>query len=178
MTIPNAITQRVALRQFRSDPIATETLLTLLEAGRLAPSSWNHQPWHLIAITGRNNIKRFGEEVAMPANGWTAKAGAIIVVCAVKHQVPDQPEREATMYFDAGLAAQNIMICATAMHLVSCPMGGWSDDVLRGWLNLPDEVIPICAIALGQTKDFAAAIASTQAARQRKPLADVVQIVE
>ncbi len=178
MTIPNVITQRVALRQFRSDPIDKETLLTILEAGHLAPSSWNHQPWHLIAITGRDNIRRFGQEAAMPANGWTTEAGAIIVVCAVKHQIPDQPEREATMYFDAGLAAQNIMICATAMHLVSCPMGGWSDDVLRNWLKLSDEVIPICAIALGKPDDFDAAIASTQAARQRKPLSDVIQIVE
>lgn len=175
MDIVNVISKRVATRHIVSEPLSRELLRPLIQAAHLAPSSYNHQPWKFWVITGRENLQYFGQNIAAPANSWTAECGAVVVVCAMKHEVEGQPENERTMYFDAGLAAQNLMLAATSQQLASCPMGGWSEEALRKWLEIDEKYIPMCCIALGQTEDFEAFTKPARDARTRKPLAEIAR---
>ena len=175
MDIVNVISKRVATRHIVSEPLDREHLRPLIQAAHLAPSSYNHQPWKFWVIAGREHIQYFGQNVAAPGNAWTAECGAIVVVCAVKHQVEGQPENERTMYFDAGLAAQNLMLAAASLNMASCPMGGWDEDALRKWLEMDDKYVPMCCIALGIPKDFDEFTKPARDARERKPLADVAK---
>jgi len=45
-----AIVKRRSIRRFKPDPISNEALMKILEAGRLAPSAGNRQPWHFIVV--------------------------------------------------------------------------------------------------------------------------------
>ena len=175
MDIVNVISKRTAVRHIVSEPLSRDHLRPLIQAAHLAPSSWNHQPWKFWVITGRENLQYFGQNIAAPGNAWTAECGAVVVVCAVKHEIEGQPENERTMYFDAGLAAQNLMIAATAQQLASCPMGGWGEAALKKWLEIEDKFVPMCCIALGEVVDFEAFTKPARDARVRKPLVEVVK---
>src|SRR5205807_8874396 len=48
-----AITSRRNVREFSDRAIADADLERVLEAGRIAPSSQNHQPWDFIVVTDR-----------------------------------------------------------------------------------------------------------------------------
>ncbi|HRY84667.1 MAG TPA: nitroreductase family protein, partial [Candidatus Cloacimonadota bacterium] len=42
------IKQRISVRNYLPDPVPSEVLEEILEAGRLAPSAQNRQPWRYI----------------------------------------------------------------------------------------------------------------------------------
>ena len=48
MDVFEAIKKRKSVRAYDSRPIPNEILLRILEAGRLAPSAGNVQPWHFV----------------------------------------------------------------------------------------------------------------------------------
>jgi nitroreductase len=47
-----------AVREFSSQPVAEEIVLEILEAGRLAQSSKNYQPWHFIVVHDRETLRQ------------------------------------------------------------------------------------------------------------------------
>lgn len=52
MNITEAIERRISVRSFRSDPVSSQRVLTLLEKAARAPSGGNLQPWRVHALTG------------------------------------------------------------------------------------------------------------------------------
>ena len=52
LAVDNAITARRSIRAFRSDPVAPETIRSLLEVAARAPSGTNTQPWKTYVLTG------------------------------------------------------------------------------------------------------------------------------
>jgi nitroreductase len=44
------IEKRRSIRKFKPEPVAGEDLKKILEAGRLAPSGSNRQPWYFIVV--------------------------------------------------------------------------------------------------------------------------------
>ena len=50
MDVYNCIKTKLAVREFKIDPVPDSLILRILEAGRWAPSSMNHQPWQFIVI--------------------------------------------------------------------------------------------------------------------------------
>ncbi len=61
MNVYDAVRARLTVRTFKPDPIPGEVVAKLLEAGRLAPSSRNLQPWHFILITDRELLGEIGK---------------------------------------------------------------------------------------------------------------------
>lgn len=57
MDLMELIETRHSVRDYLSDPIPEEILNQILEAGRLAPSARNRQPWRFIVFTSNNDIK-------------------------------------------------------------------------------------------------------------------------
>ena len=59
--------KRCSIRKYASSPVEDEKLAYILEAGRMAPSAVNFQPWYFVIIrqeAGRAKIRN-----AMHANG-------------------------------------------------------------------------------------------------------------
>lgn len=53
MQLQEAITKRKSIRQFQSRKIEDEKIQKIIEAGRLAPSAKNRQPWKFYLATGK-----------------------------------------------------------------------------------------------------------------------------
>lgn len=52
----NSILNRRSIRKYKSDEVSEEVILKIIEAGMLAPSAKNRQPWKFVAVTGKSKI--------------------------------------------------------------------------------------------------------------------------
>ena len=79
MDVYDAVMTRLTVREYKPNPVPDEVVLNLLEAGRLAPSSQNLQPWHFIVIRDGDTIRRLGELATQgPFIGGAPMAIAIV----------------------------------------------------------------------------------------------------
>ena len=58
-----AISQRASLKSLiSSKDVEPEKIRQVLEAGRLAPSAENTQPWYFIVVQGKENVQKLVDE--------------------------------------------------------------------------------------------------------------------
>ena len=108
-----AIRKRRSVRQYTGDPIPREDLEKIVDAGRLAASGGNAQPWDFIVSTERET-----SEALKVAARWMDKAGAIIAV------VMDPSSR--WWVEDGSAAVENMLIASTALGYGSCWLEGYT----------------------------------------------------
>jgi nitroreductase len=106
-----AIRKRRSVREYTGDPVPREALETIVDAGRLAPSGNNRQPWEFIAVTDREIINEL-----KGAAHWLEKVGAVIGV------VLDPTSR--WWVEDGAAAVENMLIASTALGYGSCWLEG------------------------------------------------------
>ena len=119
-----------------------------MDAGRLAASGYNRQPWDFIVVTDRGMI----EQLKIAAQ-WMEQAGAIIAV------VLDP----TTKYWleDGSAAVQNMLVAATALGYGSCWLEGYTlplENQFKTLLGVPDDkrlltLVPIGVPVEWPTKD-------------------------
>lgn len=61
------IYERRAVRRYKNQVVDKEIIEQLLDAGRMAPSAINKQPWRFYILTGQEEIQRYSKEIAVAA---------------------------------------------------------------------------------------------------------------
>ena len=129
MDAHKAIVTKRDTRAYTDQPIPDVVLQRILQAGRMAGSSKNTQPVRLVVIRDREWLKEVAEcgKFSQPLLG--AQAG-IAVCCA--------PEGSD---FDAGRAAQNIMVAAWNQGIATCPTSVHDQPCIIEKLRLPQDEV-------------------------------------
>jgi len=78
MHVKEAIERRRSIRKYQDTPVTEEELNAVLEAGRLAPSGMNVQPWRFKVVQDEEDI-RWLAGAPTSGQGWVASAAAVIV---------------------------------------------------------------------------------------------------
>jgi len=134
-----AIRKRRSVREFTGDSIPRVDLEKIVDAGRLAPTGWNRQPWDFIVITEKEMIAKL-KIVAQ----WMDKAGAIIAV------VLDPSSR---WWLEDGAAAiENILIASTALGYGSCWLEGYTlprEEEFKQLLGVPEGKRLLTLVPIG-----------------------------
>jgi nitroreductase len=170
------LARRWSTRAFSDRSVDRETLASLFEAARWAPSSGNGQPWSFLVATKEDDT---GHErlasVLNPGNAWARRAPVLALSVATLDR-SDKPNRHA--YHDLGLATENIVIQAHSMGLAVHMMGGFNVEMAREVFEVPARHDPVTMIAIGYPGDPASLPddlrAKDLAPRQRKPIGDFV----
>lgn len=123
-----AIASRRDERRYASTAITDEIADRILDAGRLAGSAQNRQPWSFVVPTGRARTEQLGAAVYVPEN--VTSAGFVVGVVI---------RGAAGANFDAGRAAQNMLLAAWNAGLASCPNGVADQDGAREALAVADD---------------------------------------
>jgi nitroreductase len=127
-------------------------LLSILEAGRWAPSANNAQPWRFsIATRGSELFDQIVSALTGFNQAWAPNASALLVISVLNQKADGTPYPGALL--DAGLAAQNMMIQAEELGLAAHPIGGMVHDQMRKVLDLADNLDPIMAMTIGKRAD-------------------------
>ncbi len=77
--VMNAIQNRKSVRKYLDKPISDDLLLKILEAGRLAPSWCNSQPWKFIVVKSQDTKDLLAEA----SGGQQQVKNAQVVICCV-----------------------------------------------------------------------------------------------
>ena len=107
-----AVVSKREVRDYAPQPIPEEVLTRILQAGRLAGSSRNSQPWRFFVIEDRAGLDGLAEAVYAPGNLRAAQLAIAIITCG-----------RGPVGFDAGRAAQNMMLAGWNDGVGSCPNG-------------------------------------------------------
>ena len=173
------IRRRWSPRAFASRPVDAQTLGSLLEAARWAPSAMNEQPWTFIVAT-----KEQPDEYArlldclVPGNQVWARQAPVLMIAVAKLRFDrnDKPNRHA--FHDVGLAAAQLTLQATALGLGVHQMGGIDVGKIRETYAIPESHEPVTGIAIGYPGDpdtLPEKLRESELApRQRKSLDEIV----
>jgi len=159
------VLERRSVREFKADPIAEEVWTTILEAGRVAPSTVNLQTWSFSCFTAAQWQDFFGQPVPFAAP-------RAVMVLADTHRArrvvegfPTAPLCEHTVgVMNASLAAMNMTVAAEALGVSSVMLsetgrtGFYDAGFLAEKLELPAGVVPIMSIAFGYAAKGAGAM--------------------
>lgn len=149
--IAPVLAERWSPRSFNKDYLLTQhEALSILEAGRWAPSANNLQPWRF-AFIGRNDDlhAEFCEKGLTGFNqSWAPDASALIVIAA-KIESADGKEITGRKY-DAGLAASMMLVQAQELGLHTHHIGGLVREEIVALLKLDESFEVLNVIAVGR----------------------------
>ncbi len=148
--IHELIVNRWSPYQFADRTVSKEDLLSLFEAARWAPSSYNEQPWRFIVATQKQS-KEFEKLLSclVPANQeWAKNASALAL--GVSHLVFDRngKENKAAIY-DLGAAVSHLTFEATTRGISVHQMIGIEPAKAKKVYNIPENFEVVTAFAIG-----------------------------
>lgn len=157
--------------------ISNEQLLALLEAARWTPSCSNTQPWRfIVGRRGDATFEHIVENLKSYNKEWTPFASVLMVVCAQLIDDDGKPQRWAE--YDTGQAIATLTMQASELGLYVHQMAGFEVDGIRTTFDLPTELTPVTAVAVGMF-DPEAELPEVLAERERatRERLDVVELV-
>ena len=136
-----AMQTRRSIRAFKREEVPKEVLKTIIDAGRLAATARNEQPWEFVVVSNENTRQHLA--VLAEYGKFIAEAPICIVVLC----------KDTKYYLEDGSAAtQNLLLAAHALGVGSCWVAGdkkpYADDVRKA-VGGPEGYKLISMVALG-----------------------------
>jgi nitroreductase len=166
VNVHEAIRTRRSVRDYRGTPVPEESLMRVLEAARLAPSSSNRQMWRFIVV--KDEARR--RELARAANNQMWIAGAPVVIATVATEPQSIMTCEVPRYaVDCAIAIDHMTLAAVEEGLGTCWIGAFSQQKVREILGVPTDAMVVTVMPLGYPAHEGAS------AKMRKRLEEVVR---
>jgi len=142
---------RYSCRSYQAKEVEFEKLNYILEAGRIAPSAANKQPWHFIVIRDELTRKKlFG---AYPRD-WYVEAPVHIIVCGDKQFSWKRSfDGMDALFIDIGIITDHMTLAATEQGLASCWICAFNPVKLKEIINIPPNIEPIAILPVGYPAD-------------------------
>jgi nitroreductase len=149
----------------------------MLEAARWAPSAFNGQPWRFfVGNRGDETYNQILSSLGEFNQSWAKNTSALILVASTTIKSDGTPHND--YQYDCGLAVAQLVMEAHDRGLVAHQMTGFSKDVARSELSIPEELVPVVVIAVGEQdapEKLSGPLAEREVAkRERLPLESIV----
>ena len=148
--IHELIRERWSPRAFLEKPVEPAKLLSLLEAARWAPSSYNEQPWSFI-LARKEEPDAFAKLLGclVEANQGWAKAAPVLMISVATKTFSHNGKPNRCAVHDVGLASENMTLQAVALGLATHGMAGIDQEKIRTEYGLPENSDAVAGWALG-----------------------------
>jgi nitroreductase len=133
--------------------IPREDLLTLFEAARWAPSSYNNQPWRMLFALRDSEHWHLFYNLLVESNQVWAKNAAALVLFISKSTFDYNSKPSITHSFDAGAAWENFALQGSLNGYVVHGMQGFDYEGARKSLNIPEEFSVEARLEVGIPSD-------------------------
>lgn len=141
MDVFEAIKSRRSVRKFHPNPISDEKLELILEAGRLAPSAGNRQPWLFVVVKDPERKRTLAQ--AADDQTFITDAGVIIVALG-------NPEASPRWFRqDPMIALEHMVLAATALGYGTCWIGAFNENEVKRILQIPEKLTVIALLPIG-----------------------------
>jgi nitroreductase len=176
--INSLFVDRWSPRAMTGEDIDDVDLMSLFEAARWAPSSYNNQPWRFI-YAKRNNIESWNKLLDLLYEGnkvWAKNAAALVVVISRKNfEYNEKPS--VTHQFDAGAAWENLALEAVDLGIATHAMEGFDHQKAKTNLGIPESYNVMAMIAIGKRgpkENLTSKLQEAEFPSDRKPLTEIV----
>ena len=159
--------QRVSIRSYKSKPVSKKMLDEILEAGRLAPTACNYQPFKFVVVQEKENLAALAEGYPAP---WFAEAPVVIAICTQPSNAwkRDKHDNKNFADIDGAIAADHMTLAAAELGLGTCWIGAFDPKIVRKALGLPSNYQPMILLTLGHPNEKGRP-------KTRKPLTELVR---
>ena len=164
-------------RSMSGEELNDEDIMSLFEAARWAPSSFNNQPWRF--IYAKRNTKSWDSLFNLLYEGnkiWAVNAAVLVAVISRKNFEYDE-RPSITHQLDAGAAWENLALEASLRGIVTHGMEGFDYKKARVDLGIPDNFDVMAMIAIGKRgpkENLPPKLQEREIPNDRKPLEDIV----
>jgi len=139
MEVFQCVSTLSSIRSYIKEEAPDEVVMQVLEAGRLAPSAHNDQPWEFILVRDRGVLK--GLERYCLSGKFISQVGFAVVV------VTDPASKWHEI--DSTRAVQNMVLTAWSNKLGSCWIGRLDREGLMKYLGIPPHLNVLTVLPFG-----------------------------
>lgn len=172
MDFYDLIRNRESIRDYDPDrPLSGETLDRILEAGRLAPSAANRQPWRFLVVSSAEMLRRVRP---CYTRSWFQDAPHILVVVGdVNESWVRQADGYNSLETDLTIAMDHMILAAESEGVATCWIAAFDPAILREALSLKESERVYSITPLGYPrKGF-----EKKGDKKRKDLDEIVQVL-
>jgi nitroreductase len=173
-TIFDLIVSRQSDRKYSDKAVEKDKLNRIVEAGRMAPSACNAQPWKFIVVTDPQLVLQIADAASaklIGMNSFVAQAPVILVIVREKPNMSSKVgatiKNKDYSLIDIGIATENICLQAKADGIGSCIIGWFDEKRIKKLLEIPKskrvELIITLGYSLSETRE-----------KRRKPAEEIV----
>jgi nitroreductase len=172
MEFLDVIRNRESIREYDPAKKVDRTVLEkILEAGRIAPSAANRQPWRLVVVTSPEMLAKMRQCYGRP---WFQDVPHILVVIGTKSAAWVRPtDGYNSLETDLAIATDHMILAAENEGLATCWIAAFDPGILRPALQLTDDEYVYAISPLGYPKEGF----RKKGAKQRKKPEEVVQFL-
>lgn len=148
--VDDIFVDRWSPRAMSGEGIGETELMSLFEAARWAPSSYNNQPWRILyARRDSAHWPLFFDLLVESNRAWARNAAALLVLIS-KTTFDHNGKPSITHSFDTGAAWQNLALQGFSRGYVVHGMQGFSYERAREELHIPAEYRVEAMAAIGR----------------------------
>lgn len=159
--------KRCSIRGYKPDAVPDELLNEVLEAGRLAPTAKNLQPFHFIVVRSEPGLDALAEAYPAP---FLREAPVVIVVCVEPSMGWTRERHDGKNYceVDAAIAIDHMTLAAADNGLGTCWVAAFDPGKVSAAMGLPDHIEPLALLPIGFPN-------AAGREKQRKPFGELVR---
>lgn len=172
--ILDLIKSRQSDRKYSNKLVEQEKLDRIIEAGRMAPSACNAQPWKFIVVTEPDLVAKIADAASAPLLGMNTFVNQAPVQIVIVREKPNLTSKIGAgikdkdySLIDIGIASENICLQAKAEGIGSCMLGWFDEPLVKKLLGVPKNKRVELIITLGYSL-------SDQREKRRKPAEETV----
>jgi nitroreductase len=142
--------RRYSCRRYDPRPVESEKLDLILEAGRIAPSAVNLQPWHFFVIRDPDGLEKICRTYH---RDWLGTAPCVIVICGDHNQSWKRRDGKDHCDIDVAITTDHMTLQATELGLATCWICNFDPLKVREVLDLPGHLEPAVLLPVGYPLD-------------------------
>src|SRR5580765_1377773 len=171
------ILNRWSPRSMTGEELGDDVIMSLFEAARWAPSSFNNQPWRFIYAKRNTGYWDRLFNLLVDANKTWAKNAALLAVVISRKNFEFNEKPARTHQFDAGSAWENLALEASSRGIVAHGMQGFDYEKAKTELGIPADFEVMAMIAIGKRgpkENLPTELQDKEKPSDRKALKDII----
>lgn len=140
--------KRFSVRKYKGRQVAGELINTVIEAGRVAPTGANLQPYKIILVNSEDGMAKLAK------GAKTCGAPVAFVICSDTGKAFKRPfDGKSMSDIDVSIVTDHMMLAATDLGLGSLWMTYFDPKIIRSEFNIPDNFEPVNILLIGYSDE-------------------------
>ncbi len=170
MNFDKLILKRASVRKFLDDMPDDHQITTILDAGRVAPSACNKQPWRFTVIQSAENLAKIRKAYSRE---WFETAPVVIAISVNRNESwHRQSDNKDHGDIDAAIAIDHMTLMAAEIGLGSCWICNFDVNMANSIVGVGENEDVIALLPIGYEDK-----SGKTNPRTRRPLMEIVKYI-